>query len=76
MQIKLIIATLIISIIIASLAIYTSFLPKLVPTEVKTKVNFINIVAWKLITHNEDQDLYGRLSEYHGWIISIQVGGA
>ena len=43
--------------------------------EVKTKVIFINIVAWTLITH-EEQDLYGRLSEYHGWIISIQVGGA
>jgi hypothetical protein len=39
MQIKLILATLFISLIFASLAIYTSFLPKLVPVEVKINVN-------------------------------------
>ncbi len=39
MQIKLILATLFISLIIAALAIYTSFLPKLVPVEVNMQVN-------------------------------------
>lgn len=56
MQIKLIIATLIISIIIASLAIYTSFLPKLVPTEVKTKVNQSSKNIKKYLNNVENWD--------------------
>lgn len=82
MQIKLIIATLIISIIIASLAIYTSFLPKLVPTEVKTKVNqssknikkyFNNVENWGqwIVGDVEDIDKmrYNGKSEGNGAVL-------
>jgi hypothetical protein len=65
MQIKFILATLFISIVIASLAIYTSFLPKLVPTEVKIKVvqSPINIKNYLNNVENWGQWIVGAVED-------------
>lgn len=60
MQIKFIIATIIISLVIASLAIYTSFLPKLVATEVEIEVDYSSDKIYKYLNNVEN---------WGGWIV-------